>query len=90
MKRDFTILGNTVNLASRLESLTRTLNVRLTAGESVVQRSKLADQFQSIGSHQLRGQSKPIEVFGLKSLEPLNIEQVYNQISSSLEQRNKI
>lgn len=80
LKRDFTILGNTVNLASRLESLTRTLNVRLTVGASVVQRSGRADQFQSLGSHQLKGQSKSLEVFGLKSMAQLKIEDLYSEI----------
>lgn len=81
LKRDFTILGNTVNLASRLESLTRDLNVRLTMEASVVQRSEQASQFQSLGQHQLKGQSKSIEVFGLKALEPLKIQNLYNEIT---------
>ena len=81
LKRDFTILGNTVNLASRLESLTRILNVRLTVGASVVQRSERAEQFQSIGRHQIKGQSQSLEVFGLKSMAPLKIEDLYSEIA---------
>ena len=81
LKRDFTILGNTVNLASRLESLTRTLNMSLTVGKSVVQRSGQVDQFQSLGKHQLKGQSKLLEVFGLKSMKPLKIEALYKEIA---------
>lgn len=87
LKRDFTILGNTVNLASRLESLTRNLNVRLTVGASVVQRSERAEQFQSLGQHQLRGQSKPIEVFGLTSMAPIKMDDLYNKITSSLRRK---
>ena len=83
LKRDFTILGNTVNLASRLESLTRDLNVKLTMDASVVERTERASPFQSLGQHQLKGQSKPIEVFGLKSMEPLKVQDLYNEIAGS-------
>jgi adenylate cyclase len=81
LKKDFTILGNTVNLASRMESLTRVLNVRLTVGASVVKRCERAEQFESLGRHQLKGQSKSLEVFGLRSLAPLNIENLYSEIA---------
>ena len=87
LKRDFTILGNTVNLAARLESLTRTLNVRLTVGASVVQRSERAEQFQSLGKHQLKGLSKSLEVFGFKSMAPLNIEELYGEIYGYLRRK---
>jgi class 3 adenylate cyclase len=40
LKRDFTILGNTVNLASRVESLTRVMMVRLIATASVAKRAR--------------------------------------------------
>lgn len=84
LKRDFTILGNTVNQASRLESLTRVLNVRLTATSSVVKRADAESEFYSLGKMKLKGQSKPLEVFSLASLKPLNIEGVYKNIDRFL------
>ncbi len=86
LKRDFTILGNTVNQASRLESLTRTLKVRLIAGASVARRARRPWGFQSLGKHTLKGQSKALEIFGLKSLQPLNVTSLYHQISEFLRQ----
>lgn len=73
LKRDFTVLGNTVNLASRLESLTRVLNVRLIATAAVVSRACPSWGFQSLGKHTLKGQSKALLIFGLKSLQPLDV-----------------
>lgn len=84
LKRDFTILGNTVNQASRLESLTRTLNVRLTASQTVARRSTSPSAFFSLGKHQLKGQSKPSEVLSLKEFQPLDIVDLYAQIDAFL------
>jgi adenylate cyclase len=84
LKRDFTILGNTVNLASRLESLTRVLKVQLIATASVAARARPSWVFQSLGTHTLKGQSKALEIFGLKSLQPLHVNELYQQITQLL------
>jgi class 3 adenylate cyclase len=84
LKRDFTVLGNTVNLASRLESLTRVLNVRLIAHAAVVSRARPSWGFQSLGKRTLKGQSKALAIFGLKSLQPLDVADLYQRISEIL------
>ena len=84
LKRDFTILGNTVNLASRLESLTRVLKVQLIATASVADRARTSWGFQSLGTHTLKGQSKALEIFGLKPLQPLHVAELYQQITEFL------
>ncbi|MCX7303629.1 MAG: BLUF domain-containing protein [Hyphomicrobiales bacterium] len=84
LKRDFTILGNTVNLASRLESLTRVLNVPLIASASVAHRAQSPWGFQSLGNHTLKGNVKGIEIFGLKSLHSLPVDELYRQITEHL------
>jgi len=87
LKRDFTILGNTVNQASRFESLTRLLSVRLTAGASVAARAKKPWGFCSLGKQKLKGQSKALEIFSLKSVQPLKIESLYRRIDEFLRAR---
>jgi adenylate cyclase len=87
LKRDFTILGNTVNLASRLESFTRTVNVQFIAGASVTKRTQIPWGFQSLGKHTLKGQSQATEMFGLKSLQPLYVAELYKQISQFLREK---
>jgi adenylate cyclase len=87
LKRDFTILGNTVNLASRLESLTRVLNVPLIAAASVADRARPSWGFQSLGNHTLKGQVKGLELFGLKSLHSLPVDKLYRQIAEHLRSR---
>jgi len=87
LKRDFTILGNTVNLASRLESLTRVLKVQLIATASVADRASPSWEFEPLGTHTPKGQLKPIEILGLKPLPPLDVDELYKQITAFLRAR---
>jgi class 3 adenylate cyclase len=84
LKRDFTILGNTVNLASRLESLTRVMKVQLIVTASITNRAHSSWRFQSLGKHTPKGQTKALEIFGLRSLRPLYVAKIYEQISELL------
>ena len=88
LKRDFTIVGNTVNLASRLESLTRVQNVQLIATASVADRARTSWEFQPLGTHTPKGQLKPIEILGLKPVQLLNVNELYQQIIEFL--RSKV
>ena len=84
LKRDFTILGNTVNQASRLESMTRRLNRRIIVSEAVAKRANPSRKFVPLGRHKLIGQSAAIEIFSLESLKPLDIEQLYAEIDERI------
>jgi class 3 adenylate cyclase len=84
LKRDFTILGNTVNLASRLESFTRELNVRLTIDPSARNRARVDWPFRSLGRHKLKGQSNAVEIFSLASLKSLDVRRLYDRIETFL------
>lgn len=87
LKRDFTILGNTVNLASRVESLTRVTRTRLITTASVTSRASVSWGFRSLGRHTLKGQSKSLEIFGLESLQPLDVAELYKRITTHLKSR---
>ena len=64
---DFTVLGSAVNVASRIEGLTKAVGDRVLATDIVAQASP--DIYVSRGRHDVRGITDKIEVFGL--LEPL-------------------
>jgi adenylate cyclase len=67
----FTVIGDTVNTASRLQSLTRTLKTPLVVGDPVVAAVRagstatatLADQLRDQGEQSLRGRAQPIRVW---------------------------
>ncbi|MFK7836717.1 MAG: adenylate/guanylate cyclase domain-containing protein [Sulfitobacter sp.] len=64
---EFTALGKTVNIASRLESIAKENDLRLVASEAISARSEVfADSFKSLGPVSVRGIGEPIQVFGLK------------------------
>ena len=60
---DFTVLGGAVNVASRVEGLTKSTGQRVLATESVA--AEAPDLFQACGHHDIRGLPDPIAVFGL-------------------------
>lgn len=68
---EFAVVGDTVNVASRLETLTRALGVDLVASDAVVERarSETGDSesplamLRSIGDQEIRGRKEPVGVW---------------------------
>ncbi len=60
---DFTVLGGAVNVASRIEGLTKSTGRRVLATSAVA--SAAPNMFVSCGDHEIRGLAQPIELFFL-------------------------
>jgi adenylate cyclase len=60
---DFTVIGPTVNVASRLESLTKEIKRPVLLSRSFVEMAGCEAKLENVGSHRLRGLSEPIDVF---------------------------
>ncbi|OAP44450.1 adenylate cyclase [Sinorhizobium americanum] len=62
---DFTVIGPAVNIASRLESLTKELKRPVLFSRAFVDRAGCAGELESLGSYALRGLDEPVDVFAL-------------------------
>lgn len=60
---DFTVLGGAVNVASRIEGLTKSIGRRVLATSAIAGASP--DLFSPCGFHEVRGLARPIELFSL-------------------------
>ncbi len=69
VRLEFTVLGDTVNTASRLEAKTKELGVGVVVSGQTAARTRLP--LRSLGRVELRGKSGPVEVYGL-ALESLS------------------
>ena len=78
---EYAVLGDTVNVASRLESLTRNLGVRLVMSDSLVAAARnekdndvatLLASLEHIGPQQVRGRDESISVWTLSSVDSLS------------------
>jgi adenylate cyclase len=64
---DFTVVGPTVNLVSRLEAISKVLDKRAVCSAEVA-RSVPEDTVRSLGKHELKGFAEPQEVFELSGI----------------------
>jgi adenylate cyclase len=71
-RREFTAVGDTVNVAARIESLTREYNCGLLISGATARRVGDAHDVQRVAEVRLRGRSEPVQLFVPRSAEPVH------------------
>ncbi|MCL2800696.1 MAG: response regulator [Treponema sp.] len=66
-KMDYTIIGDTVNIASRLESLSKYYKHPLIVSESVYEAAKEKFLFRKIDNVRVKGKEKPVGIYAVYS-----------------------
>jgi len=66
-KMDYTVIGDTVNLASRVESLTKTYHHPLIVSENVFELTKDNYLFRKIDNVCVKGKNKPVGIYAIYS-----------------------
>lgn len=65
-RHNYSAIGDAVNVAARLEGLTKEIGRKIVVTEAVVSRVEGRFQFDPLGEHQLKGHS-PVKVWGIRT-----------------------
>lgn len=92
LKLDYTILGHTVNMAARLESMTRSTGRALMFGESVKNACLETWPWEEMGQLQLKGESAVCSYFSLKDdivHDTRSVDDMINHVLSTTEEHRR-
>ena len=70
---ELTVVGDTVNIASRIEQMSRLVRTAVVASDDLIQRAtaesgiEAVESFRDLGEHRVRGRQSLIRLWGLSA-----------------------
>lgn len=85
-RMDFTVLGDNVNLASRIESLTKQYGVKILISDATLRLLHDLDKFQhrEIDWVKVKGKAEPVELYEIFNNDPPEIQELKRKAGSSI------
>ena len=88
-KKDYTLMGDVVNLAARFEAMTRTLNRQIVFSDVMAQKIKKFT-VEPLGSHVVKGKMEVVKLYSIQKCRPFSYEKITQTINQLIPAPNKI